>query len=171
MSKETDRIGELELVEIREYQDEKLSSLDDFRENSISGPQYVGIETYKLTINDFVQNPASYTYDDVINNYKHYKKLVTLNCVEGWSVNILWEGMLVRDLLEKAEPMPEAKVIIFHAYDGYTMSFPIDYMVNRDMLMAYKIHNSLEIPFTILLALHFCLPFIFKWKRGEGAHK
>ncbi len=39
----------------------------------------------------------------------------------------------------------------------------------------FKIHNNLEIPFIILLLLHICLPFIFKWKdrknvsnRGEA---
>ena len=31
----------LEGVEIREYQGIKLSSVNDFRENSIAGPQYV----------------------------------------------------------------------------------------------------------------------------------
>jgi len=145
VNKETDRTGELEPLEIREYQGEKLSSVDDFRENSIKGPQYIDIETYKLQINGLAQNPATYTYDEVVNSYKHYKKVVTVNCVEGWSVNILWEGMLVRDLLEKTEPMPEAKVIIFHAYDGYTTSFPLDYIMNRDILMAYKM-NEITIP-------------------------
>jgi cytochrome b561 len=30
--------------------------------------------------------------------------------------------------------------------------------------LAFKIHNSLWIPFIILLIMHICLPFIFKWK-------
>ena len=30
--------------------------------------------------------------------------------------------------------------------------------------LAFKIHNSLWIPFIILLIPHLCLPFIFKWK-------
>jgi len=81
----------------------------------------------------------------VIEDYKNYKKVITLNCVEGWSVTILWEGMLVRDLLEKAKPLPEAKVIIFHAYDGYTTSLPLDYIMNRDILMAHKM-NEIPIP-------------------------
>ena len=145
VNEETDKTSELESVEIKEYQGEKLSSVDDFRENSIKGPQYIGIETYRLQINGLVRNPATYTYDEVVNSYEHYKKVVTVNCVEGWSVNILCEGMLVKDLLEKAEPLPEAKIIIFHAYDGYTTSFPLDYIMNRDILMAYKM-NEIMIP-------------------------
>ena len=145
VDRETDGTGELEPVEVREYEGEKLSSVDDFIENSIKGPQYVDIETYQLEIKGLVQNPMSYTYDEVIGGYEHYKKVVTLDCVEGWSVDILWEGVLVRDLLEKAKPLPEAKVIIFHAYDGYTTSLPLDYIMNRDILMAYMM-NEITIP-------------------------
>ena len=136
---------ELEPVEISEYEGEMLSSVDDFRENSIIGPQYMDIETYQLEITGLVEEPVSHSYDEVIENYKHYKKVVTLDCVEGWSVNILWEGVLVRELVEKAKPLPEAKVIIFHAYDGYTTSLPLDYIMNNDILMAYMM-NEITIP-------------------------
>ena len=145
VDRETDKTGELEPVEVREYQGENLSSVDDFRENSIKGPQNVDIETYQLEIAGLVENPGSYIYDEVIENYKHYKKVVTLDCVEGWSVTLLWEGILVRDLLEAAGSLPDAKVIIFHAYDGYTTSLPLDYIMERDILMAYKM-NEITIP-------------------------
>ena len=136
---------ELETVEVREYQGQRLSSVDDFRENSIKGPQYVDIASYELKISGLVEKPMSYTYDEVIKGHEHYKKMVRLDCVEGWSVNILWEGMLVRDLLAKAEVLPEAKVIIFHAYDGYTTSFPVEYIMNNDIIMAYKM-NEIAMP-------------------------
>lgn len=53
--------------------------------------------------------------------------------------------MLVRDLLEEAKPLSEANIIIFHAYDGYTTSLPLDYIVYRDILVAYKM-NEITIP-------------------------
>ena len=136
---------ELEPVEIREYEGEKLSSVDEFRENSIKGPQQVAIENYQLMITGLVENPENYTYDEVINQHQRYKKVVTLDCVEGWSVTILWEGTLVRDLIEKSSPLPNAKVVIFHACDGYTTSLPLDYIVNNDIIMAYKM-NEITLP-------------------------
>ena len=136
---------ELEAVQVREYEGEKLSSINDFRENSIKGPQQVPPETYKLEITGLVENPKDYTYDEVIDNNQHYKKVVTLNCVEGWSVTILWEGILVRELIGESSPLPNAKIVIFHAYDGYTTSFPIDYIMNNDIIMAYKM-NDVIIP-------------------------
>jgi len=127
--------------EIREYEGVDLSSINAFRENSIKGPQEVDAESYTLGVTGLVANSASYTYDEVLNRYQHYKKVVTLDCVEGWSVTILWEGILVRDLLTEADPLPDAEVVIFHAYDGYTTSLPLDYIMDNDILMAYKMND------------------------------
>ena len=139
------KVNELPSVEIREYEGKDLSSINDFRENSIKGPQYIDTESYQLKITGLVENPITYTYDEVIGNHELYKKVVTLNCVEGWSVTILWEGVLVKDLIEEAKASTDAKVVIFHAYDGYTTSLPLDYIVNQDIIMAYKM-NGLVLP-------------------------
>jgi DMSO/TMAO reductase YedYZ molybdopterin-dependent catalytic subunit len=140
-----DKTNDLEPVEIREYEGEDLSSINAFRENSIKGPQQVDIESYRLEISGLLQNPGSYTYDEVIENFANYKKVSTLHCVEGWSVTILWEGVLVRELIAESNPSPEAKTVIFHAYDGYTTSFPIEYIMGNDIIMAYKM-NGLTLP-------------------------
>jgi len=136
---------ELSAAEVRQYQGEDLSSINDFRENSIKGPQYVDRETYRLEVTGLVGNPGSYTYDQVVDNHTPYKKVVTLDCVEGWSVKILWEGVLVSDLIDEAQPSPDARVVIFHAADGYTSSLPIEYFRDRNIIMAYKM-NDVTIP-------------------------
>lgn len=132
-------------TEVREYQGENLSSINDFRENSIKGPQHVDINDYQLQITGLVESPQSYSYDEVISLFPSYKKVVTLYCVEGWDVTILWEGVLVDDLLAAAKPSPEAKIAIFHAYDGYTTSLFLDYITDNDILMAYRM-NEVTLP-------------------------
>jgi len=136
---------ELDGIEVREYEGELLSPISEFRENSIKGPQYIDIEDYELQVNGLVATPVAFTYDEVIGDHDIYKKVVRLQCVEGWVVNILWEGVRVNDLLAAAGPLPEARTIIFHAYDGYTTSFPVEYFENNDILMAYKM-NDIVIP-------------------------
>jgi len=143
--KPVDEAGKLQPVEIKEYQGEELSSIDEFQENSIEGPQRVDVERYRLKITGLVTNPKAYTYDEVANNYQSYEKVVKLDCVEGWSVTILWKGLLVRDLLAEAGLSPDAKVIIFYAYDGYTTSLPVDYIINNDILIAYEM-NGVVLP-------------------------
>lgn len=144
-SRETEKIKLSDPVQVLEYQGTKLSSINDFRENSIKGPQYIDKENYVLKIRGLVDNPESLTYDEVLDDHKHYKKIVTLNCVEGWSVTILWEGVFVRDLIEETKPSSSAKTIIFHAHDGYTTSFPIAYLVDNDIMMAHKM-NDVTLP-------------------------
>jgi DMSO/TMAO reductase YedYZ molybdopterin-dependent catalytic subunit len=134
----------LSYIEIRNYEGEDLSSINDFRENSIKGIQYVNKTNYRLNITGLVYTPKVYQYDQVLDQQK-YLKIVTLHCVEGWSVKILWEGILLKDLLNEAGIKPEAKVIIFHAVDGYSTSFPIEYFTDKNILLAYKM-NGVEIP-------------------------
>lgn len=131
-----------DFVEVNDYQGENFSDFSDFRENSINGPQYVDVNNYNLEINGLVDKPVNLSYTDVLNNYKSYKKVARLNCVEGWSVNILWEGVLVSDLLKDVNIRPEAKTIIFKAYDGYTTSFPLEYVMNNKIVMAYKMNDE-----------------------------
>jgi len=144
-NQENQPIVQLEPVEIREYQGERLSSLNDFNENAIKGTQRVDINEYILEIVGLVQETKKFSYNEIINNFDHYKKVATLDCVEGWIVKILWEGILVKDLIGKDNILPKAKIIIFHAYDGYTTSFPINYIVDKDILLAYKM-NEVTLP-------------------------
>jgi DMSO/TMAO reductase YedYZ molybdopterin-dependent catalytic subunit len=131
--------------EIREYEGQDLSSIGDFSENAINGTQYVNESTYRLTITGLVNKTVEYTYDDVINGFQKYQKVITLHCVEGWSVKILWEGFLLKDLLNEGEIDPQTQVVIFYAYDGYSTSLPLDFLLNNDILIAYKM-NGLVLP-------------------------
>lgn len=134
-------ITSLSAVEVRSYEGEELSSVNAFRENSIRGPQQVDIANYRLTVGGLVKTPRVYTYDEVLGHYPHYSKVVTLNCVEGWDATILWEGVLVKDIVSDAGADPRATTIIFTARDGYTTSFPLAYVTENEILMAYKMNN------------------------------
>ena len=128
-------------VEIREYRGEDLSSINDFRENSIKGSQHINISEYRLTVSGLTNKTDVYTYDEVLERYPHYTKVVTLFCVEGWDATILWEGVMVRDLIQEAGIDPRANTVIFTAHDGYTTSFPLSYLMDNDIIMAYRMNN------------------------------
>jgi DMSO/TMAO reductase YedYZ molybdopterin-dependent catalytic subunit len=129
---------------VQEYEGKDLSSIDDFRENSIAGPQQVDRDSYRLSIGGLVSTPAELSYDDVLAG-RTYRKVVTLDCVEGWSVDILWEGVLMRDLIENAGPLGSADTIILRAVDGYSTSVPLEFVYDNDILLAYSM-NGVELP-------------------------
>lgn len=133
--------NELSPIEIRNYEGERLDSYRDFRENSIKGPQKIQIDTYRLQLTGLVDDDLSFSYPEILTNYTSYKKVVTLDCVEGWDATILWEGILVQDLIRTAGIKPEANTVIFYAADGYSTSFPLSYIMDNPIIMAYKMNN------------------------------
>jgi DMSO/TMAO reductase YedYZ molybdopterin-dependent catalytic subunit len=82
------------------------------------------------------------TYPDILAMYPSYRKVVTIYCVEGWDVTILWEGILVSDILRAADVRPEANTVIFHADDGYSTSVPLPYLTENQIMMAYRMNNE-----------------------------
>jgi DMSO/TMAO reductase YedYZ molybdopterin-dependent catalytic subunit len=132
--------------EVREYQGENLSSLSNIVDNAIRGTQNINQSTYRLTVNGLVNSPKEYTYDQVINGFQNYEKVVTLYCVEGWNAKILWQGVLVRDLLNQSGVNSTAKVVIFHAADGYTTAMPLSYFYDHDIIMAFKMNGLVTPP-------------------------
>ena len=131
--------------EILDYQGQDLSSIGDFRENSIKGPQNVSASNYRLEITGLVNRTDEYTYDEILAKFQNYEKVTTLHCVEGWSVTILWEGFLVDDLLKEGGVNSSAVGVIFYAYDGYSTELPLDYITSNNILIAYKM-NGLVLP-------------------------
>ena len=133
------------MAEIREYHGQKLSSIDDSHENAINGPQHVDIQEYRLAVTGMVANPLSLTYDKAISGHKTIQKVVRLDCVEGWGVTVLWEGIMVKDLLQPAGVKPGAKAVIFHCVDGYTTALPLQYLTGSDVILAHKA-NGITLP-------------------------
>jgi DMSO/TMAO reductase YedYZ molybdopterin-dependent catalytic subunit len=140
-----ENITPLTSIEVREYQGDRLSSIADFRENSIRGPQYLERQTYQLNVTGDVNTSFNISYDEILNKYRHYTKKVTLYCVEGWEVTILWEGFLISDIVEDAGVLPGANTVIFYASDGYSTSLPLDYVTEQNIIMAYQM-NGVTLP-------------------------
>lgn len=135
---------DIEEVEVNQYEGEKLGSIKDFRENSIRGVQEIDLEDYRLTVEGLVEKNKEYKYSE-LQNKKHIKKVVTLNCVEGWSVKALWEGIPLEVILEEAEVKPEANTVILYAADGYSTSLSLSFVLDNNIMIADKL-NGVQLP-------------------------
>ena len=133
-------LKELNKIEIKEYLGEKLDSIVDVRDVSIKGPQYIDIDNYRLEVFGLVETTKNFTYEEVLSLQK-YSKVVNILCVLGWDATVLWEGVLLKDLFDEVKPTEEANTVIFYAADGYTTSLPLDYIIDKDILLADKINN------------------------------
>jgi len=126
--------------EIRNYEGKRLSAYDRSYDNSIKGPQKIDINKYRLEVEGKVENSLSLKYDEVL-SLPHVKRVITLNCVEGWSETLLFEGIRFNDIFAKAKPSDGAKTVVFHAVDGYTSSLPYEFVVKNDLLLAFSING------------------------------
>lgn len=131
----------LQSVEVDDYKGPKFDDLSAFRDNSIKGPQYVDTENYMLEVLGLVETPLSLSYDEVL-AYQSYTKPVILHCVEGWDASVLWEGVLLKDIFADAVIADGANTVIFYAYDNYSSSLPLDYIIENNIMIAYKINNQ-----------------------------
>ncbi|MDD4081280.1 MAG: molybdopterin-dependent oxidoreductase [Eubacteriales bacterium] len=130
--------------EVRDYQGARLDPAVGPRDNSIKGIQEVDISQYALVIDGLVGSPVSLQYDQVLELPAH-ERLITLHCVEGWDATVLWEGVLLEELMSLAGIKPDAVTVIFSSVDGYTTSLPLETILEKGLILAYGA-NGLDLP-------------------------
>lgn len=145
--------------ELREYRGQRLGSVNDFRENSIKGVQRIDPARYKLAVAGLVESPRSFSYSE-LQGLPRLERLMPVDCVEGWSVMALWEGIPLKEIFALVQPKPEANTVVFHAQDGYTTSLALDYLLEKDIIIADRI-NGLPLPAS--LGFPFILVAEEKW--------
>ncbi len=62
------------------------------------------------------------------------------HCVTRWSqLDMDWQGVRARDVLEMAGPLDDAKFVTMHGYDGYTTNLPLDALLDDDVIIAHSV--------------------------------
>jgi DMSO/TMAO reductase YedYZ molybdopterin-dependent catalytic subunit len=118
-----------------------LSSIADYLGLSHTGEQSISENDVILKIDGLVESPQEMNYSQVL-DHQIYSKIVTLNCVEGWSVKMKWEGVSVEDLLNEAGIKETAILVIFHSFDDYRISMVLKDVLDNHMLLAYKVNGE-----------------------------
>jgi DMSO/TMAO reductase YedYZ molybdopterin-dependent catalytic subunit len=132
--------------EITEYKGLKLTPLSQQRTTHVEQVPEISPASYRLKIVGEVKQPLELKYEEVL-ALPQESKVITMNCVEGWSYTALWTGVRISDLLEKAQVVPEAKAVIFHAVGGtYSSALPPEFIKDKKILLAFKINNIILPP-------------------------
>lgn len=95
-------------------------------------------EDWSLQVSGLVENPLRWTWDDF--RAQPQTDITTdIHCVTSWSrYDNRWQGVSARQFLAVVRPRPEARFIIFHAWDGYTTNLPLDAFDDDDVLLAHS---------------------------------
>lgn len=77
---------------------------------------------------------------------KQTKDVSDIHCVTRWTMlDVPWEGVLARDVLQLVKPLETARYVTLHAYDGYTTNLDLDALLDDDVLIA---HSAFDQPLT-----------------------
>jgi DMSO/TMAO reductase YedYZ molybdopterin-dependent catalytic subunit len=126
------------------YQGKSLTPIAKQDNNAIKGTQYIDRASYRLRVDGLVKNPQNFTYDEIL-KMPQTSKVVDLNCVEGWSFTGKWTGVKISDIFKKTGISDNVTTVIFYSSDGYSTSLDLNYLLQNNIILAYKL-NDVTLP-------------------------
>ncbi len=101
---------------------------------------------WKLTVKGLVAKPIQMSYIE-LRNMSSIEEFATLECVsnkiDGELISTaVWKGVRLKDILGKAQIMPQAKYIVFRCYDGYDVGIPIERGLSEGTILAYDMNGA-----------------------------
>ena len=75
-----------------------------------------GFRDYRLPVGGLVDRPASLSLHD-LRSLGQQAQITEHNCIQGWTAVAEWAGVPLARLVELVQPCPEAKYVVFYAFD------------------------------------------------------
>jgi sulfoxide reductase catalytic subunit YedY len=120
--------GAVTMEKVTEYKD--ATSYNNFYEfgtdkaDPAQNAHTLKTSPWAVEVEGLVKKPARYALEDLIKLSTQEERIYRLRCVEGWSMVIPWVGYSLSKLIEKVEPLGNAKFVEFITQaDPKTMPF------------------------------------------------
>jgi len=95
-------------------------------------------ENWRLQILGLVKSPVVLRREDFL-ALPQTESVSDIHCVTSWSrYDNRWQGVSSHTLLALVEPKPEARHLVFHAYDGYTTNLTLSAFADENVLLAHS---------------------------------
>jgi DMSO/TMAO reductase YedYZ molybdopterin-dependent catalytic subunit len=127
-------------------------------------------QDWKLKVYGAVENPFTWSWSEfAAQPQSHF--VSDIHCVTTWSrYDNRWDGVSTRDLIALAKPLPDAKFIVLHAFDGYTTNLTLDDFAAEDALLAHSWEGK---PLTLHHGgpVRLVVPHLYFWKSAKWIAK
>ncbi len=70
-------------------------------------------EPWSVEVTGLVNNPRTFSTEEILSTFEQEERIYRMRCVEGWSMVIPWIGFPLHKLLDIVEPTEEAQYIAF----------------------------------------------------------
>lgn len=102
----------------------------------------IALSAWSLTIDGAVAQPLCLNHQDVA-RLPHSLVNVDIHCVTSWTrLDSHWEGVLLKDLLHRAQPDASARYVLLHCEDGYTVNLPLADLCGPHSLLASQFQGE-----------------------------
>jgi len=81
-------------------------TVDELAQDFITQP-------WSVTVDGLVENPRTFSLDEILSGFEQEERIYRMRCVEGWSMVIPWQGFPLHKLLEEVQPTDEARFVAF----------------------------------------------------------
>ncbi len=125
----------------------EITSTDLFYRVDINPiPPTVDVNSWRLEIKGLVSQTLTITYEE-LRAMPSVQQIATLECISNKIGNDLigtaiWNGIRLKDLLEKSEVKPDAKYIVFRCADGYDVGIPLERGFQEGSILAYGMNGE-----------------------------
>jgi len=72
--------------------------------------------SWRLEVGGLVKQPTRFSLGE-LRSLPSRSQITRHDCVEGWSAIAKWKGVPLAEIARRAQPMPEAKYVVFHCMD------------------------------------------------------
>jgi len=109
----------------------------------------VNVDLWHLEVNGLVQNPIAYRFQD-LKGFNQVEQETTLMCISngldaGLISNAVWKGITLRDLIDPAGPMADARRVRLFGVDNYTDTIPLEKALDPATILAWTM-NGVDLP-------------------------
>ena len=93
---------------------------------------------WRLKITGAVEQPFELTWDEFL-ALPRTTLTSDFHCVTTWSrYDNTWEGVHIREILQRAKPLPTAKFVTAHSWTGYTTNMALADLDDDDVMVVLK---------------------------------
>ncbi len=137
-----------------------------------SQPSIIDGDTYTLPITGSVENPMSFTIDDIRDRYEPKNEFVTLACISNRVGGDListtyWTGASLQDILADVKPLPTATHLFIESEDGFFETVALDLIASDPRIMLAYNWDGRPIPFDHGFPLRIWLPDRYGMKQPK----
>jgi DMSO/TMAO reductase YedYZ molybdopterin-dependent catalytic subunit len=126
----------------------------------------VDLTKWTFRCRGLLENEVSWNWEE-FRSLPRVEVVSDIHCVTRWSrFDNRWEGVQVREVLDRARVKPEAIAVLAHTEEGYTTNIALEDLVGDDVILALK-HDGRDLEPEHGGPCRLVVPRLYFWKSAK----